>query len=140
MMLKYNGSDIYPAFTPTIYQGRVYYANPVNPPSAGESPGSYPEKWLNAAGDVVYMAPADGNLYGMKDRMWSQVVQGGGGSDMGDAIKALKFYSKNTIMFTNARIVDRRKEGWDFPTCRHPIKFITLIRTTMIRIRKAESR
>jgi hypothetical protein len=92
---------------PTFFQGRIYYANPVNLPVAGESPGNAPEKWNNAGGDVVYLPPIDGRLYGMRNRIWTELNIGG------NAVEALKFYSKKSIMFTNARIVDRRLKGWD---------------------------
>jgi hypothetical protein len=62
--------------------------------------------------DMVHEAPDDGPAYARKLRAWSEVIGGGGGS-LGDAIEAFKFYSKKTIMLTNARIVDRRKRGWD---------------------------
>ncbi|MDR3325108.1 MAG: hypothetical protein LBS82_03855 [Spirochaetaceae bacterium] len=57
-------------------------------------------------------APSDGRIYGRKNRAWAEVTAGGG-SAQGDAIEAFKFYSKQSIMFTNARIVDRRARGWD---------------------------
>jgi hypothetical protein len=107
MMLAWKSTETYQPFMPTIFYGRIYYANPENLPASGESPGNSPAKWLNAAGDVVYMPQEDGRLYGMKNRMWTELDS----SD--DAILALKFYSKKSIMFTNARIVDRRLRGWD---------------------------
>ncbi|GMO51984.1 MAG: hypothetical protein Pg6C_17150 [Treponemataceae bacterium] len=63
--------------------------------------------------DMVHEAPDDGAVYGRKNRAWMEVTNGGGGGNIGDAVEALKFYSKKTLMITNARIVDRRKRGWD---------------------------
>jgi hypothetical protein len=107
MMIAWENTESYQPFAPTIFQGRIYYANPTNIPAVGESPGNHPAKWLNAAGDVVYMPQSDGRLYGMVDREWTELSIGG------SAVEALKFYSKKSIMFTNARIVDRRLKGWD---------------------------
>jgi len=107
MLIAWKNNETYQPFYPTFYQGRIYYANPANLPMTGESPGSFPDKWINAAGDVVFLPPSDGRLYGMRNRVWSELSVGG------LAIEALKFYSKKTIMFTNARIVDRRLRGWD---------------------------
>ena len=109
MLMSWKDTETYQPFTPAFFQGRIYYANPLNLPGAGESPGSAPKKWLNAAGDVAYLPRQDGVLYGMKNRVWTEIDPAG----IGEAIKALKFYSKKTIMFTNARIVDRRLRGWD---------------------------
>jgi hypothetical protein len=61
---------------------------------------------------MVQVAPDDGGRYGRKNKSWYEIVGGGGGA-LGDAIEAFKFYSKKTIMFTNARIVDRRMKAWD---------------------------
>jgi hypothetical protein len=107
MLISWRSTETYQPFMPTFFQGRIYYANPVNLPAVGESPGNAPNKWINGGGDVVYMPPLDGHLYGMKDRLWTEL------SMLGNAIEALKFYSKKSIMFTNARIVDRRLRGWD---------------------------
>jgi hypothetical protein len=107
MLISWGGAETYQPFMPTFFQGRVYYANPLNLPAAGESPGNAPEKWNNAGGDVVYLPSVDGRLYGMKDRIWSELNMGG------NAVEALKFYSKKSIMLTNARIADRRLKGWD---------------------------
>jgi hypothetical protein len=107
MLIAWKSTETYQPFMPTIFQGRIYYANPIDLPAAGESPGNTPEKWNNAAGDVAYLPPLDSRLYGMKDRLWTELSIGG------DVVEALKFYSKKSIMFTNARIVDRRLKGWD---------------------------
>jgi hypothetical protein len=107
MLISWKSTETYQPFMPTFFQGRIYYVNPTNLPVAGESPGNTPEKWNNAAGDVVYMPSIDGHLYGMKNRVWTELNMGG------DVIEALKFFSKKSIMFTNARIVDRRLKGWD---------------------------
>jgi hypothetical protein len=56
--------------------------------------------------------PSDGRTYGFRNRAYAE-ASGGSGTVLGDAIMALKFYSKKTIMFTNARIVDRRQKRWD---------------------------
>jgi hypothetical protein len=68
---------------------------------------------IEAIADIVHEAPNDGAIYGRKNKNWVEVTGGGGGGDFGDAILALKFYSKKTLMITNARIVDRRKHGRD---------------------------
>jgi hypothetical protein len=64
--------------------------------------------WLLSIG----APPTDGKTYGFRNRAYAE-ASGGGGIALGDAIMALKFYSKKTIMFTNARIVDRRQKRWD---------------------------
>jgi hypothetical protein len=107
MLISWKSAEIYQPFMPTFFQGRIYYANPINLPAAGESPGNTPEKWNNAGGDVVYLPPLDSRLYGMKNHVWTELNMGG------NAVEALKFYSKKSIMVTNARIVDRRLKGWD---------------------------
>jgi hypothetical protein len=61
---------------------------------------------------MVHEAPDDGAVYGRKNHAWVEVTGGSGGT-LGDAIEALKLYSKKTLMITNARIVDRRKHGRD---------------------------
>jgi hypothetical protein len=62
--------------------------------------------------DMVHEAPDDGAIYGRKGKSWVEVISGGGGG-FGNAIEALKLYSKKTLMITNSRIVDRRHRGWD---------------------------
>jgi hypothetical protein len=107
MLISWKSTEVYQPFMPAFFQGRIYYANPINLPAAGESPGNAPEKWKNGGGDVVYLPGVDNRLYGMKNQVWTELNIGG------DAVEALKFYSKKSIMFTNARIVDRRLRGWD---------------------------
>ncbi|MDR2510100.1 MAG: hypothetical protein LBC77_05605 [Spirochaetaceae bacterium] len=62
--------------------------------------------------DLVHEAPNDGRIYGRKNKGWIE-VSSGGGSGAGTAIEAFKFFSKQSVMFTNARIIDRRARGWD---------------------------
>jgi hypothetical protein len=62
--------------------------------------------------DMVHEAPEDGAVYGRKNKTWVE-AGGGGSSGLGDAIEALKLYSKKTLTVTNARIADRRKRGFD---------------------------
>ncbi len=107
MLISWKDNETYQPYMPTFFQGRVFYANPLNLPMKGESPGNAPSKWINSAGDVPYLPPTDGRLYGMQNRLWTELTFGG------EAIQALKFYSKKTLMLTNARIVDRRLRGWD---------------------------
>ena len=107
MLFSWKSAETYQPFMPTFYQGRIYYANPMNLPAAGQNPGSHPAKWINAAGDVTYLPPLDGRLYAMLDRAWTELSIGG------ESVEALKFFSKKSIMLTNARIVDRRLKGWD---------------------------
>jgi hypothetical protein len=107
MLISWRSNEVYQPFMPTFFQGRIYYANPLNLPMAGESPGTAPDKWVNSAGNVAYLPPTDGRLYGMKNQIWAELNFGG------EAVEALKFYSKKTLMITNARIVDRRLRGWD---------------------------
>ena len=107
MLISWRNNKTYQPYMPTFYQGRIYYANPLSLPMAGESPGSHPAKWVNAAGNVAYLPPTDGRTYGMRNQSWSELNFGG------EAIQALKLYSKKTLMITNARIVDRRLRGWD---------------------------
>jgi hypothetical protein len=64
--------------------------------------------WLLSIG----APPADGKTYGFRNRAYAE-ASAGGGTVLSDAILALKFYSKKTIMFTNARIVNRRQKRWD---------------------------
>jgi hypothetical protein len=64
--------------------------------------------WLLSIG----APPDDGKTYGFKNRAYIE-TSGNSGIIPGDAIMALKFYSKKTIMLTNARIVDRRMKRWD---------------------------
>ncbi|MDR1837640.1 MAG: hypothetical protein LBQ89_08285 [Treponema sp.] len=107
MLISWRNNETYQPFAPTFFQGRIYYANPFNLPMIGESPGNAPDKWVNAAGDVAFFPPQDGRLYGMRNRAWTELESGG------LAIHAWKFYSKRTLMITNARIVDRRLRRWD---------------------------
>jgi len=107
MLISWKNNETYQPYMTTFFQGRIYYANPLNLPMAGESPGSHAAKWINAAGNVVYLPPTDGRLYGMRNQLWSELNFGG------EAVQALKLYSKKTLMITNARIVDRRLRGWD---------------------------
>ena len=107
MLISWKNNEAYQPYMPTFFQGRIYYANPLNLPMVGESPENAADKWINAAGNVTYLPPADGHLYGMKNQSWTELSFGG------EAIEALKFYSKKTLMITNARIVDRRLRGWD---------------------------
>jgi hypothetical protein len=66
--------------------------------------------WLLSIGPP----PLDGKTYGFRNRAYYTAGEGGGGGiALGDAILALKFYSKKTIMVTNARIVNRRQRRWD---------------------------
>ena len=62
--------------------------------------------------DLVHEAPNDGRIYGRKNKGWIEVASGGS-AGTGTAIEAFKFFSKQSVMFTNARIVDRRQRGWD---------------------------
>lgn len=61
---------------------------------------------------LVHEAPNDGRIYGRKNKGWIE-VSGGGSSGAGTSVEAFKFFSKQSIMFTNTRIVDRRQRGWD---------------------------
>jgi hypothetical protein len=61
---------------------------------------------------LVEEAPNDGRHYDRKSKTWVE-ASGGGGSVAGDAIKAFKFYSDATIMFTNAQTVIRRLRKYD---------------------------
>jgi hypothetical protein len=61
--------------------------------------------------DLVHEAPNDGRSYARKNKGWTEVS--GGGSGAGTSVEAFKFFCKQSIMFTNARIVDRRLRGWD---------------------------
>jgi hypothetical protein len=63
--------------------------------------------------DMVHEAPDDGAVYGRKNKTWAEITGGGGGGILGDAIEALKFYSKKTLMLTNAGIAVRRERGFD---------------------------
>jgi hypothetical protein len=62
--------------------------------------------------DLVREAPEDGQIYGRRNRQWAAVT-GGGGGEAGDFHELMKAFSKKTMTITNARIVDRRKRGWD---------------------------
>ena len=107
MLITWRANETYQPFAPTFFQGRIFFANPLNIPMIGESPGNSPEKWVNAAGDVAYLPPNDGRLYGMQNRSWTELLFGG------DAVRAMKFYSEKTYMLTNAKTADRRLRGWD---------------------------
>jgi hypothetical protein len=102
MLLAWRNTETYQPFAPTFFQGRIFYANPLNLPAIGESPGNSPDKWVNSAGDVAYLPPRDGRLYGMQNQIWTELFLGG------DAIKALKFFSEATYMLTNATTAYRR--------------------------------
>ncbi|MDR1230174.1 MAG: hypothetical protein LBK61_02110 [Spirochaetaceae bacterium] len=107
MLVSWKSTETYQPFAPAFFQGRIYYANPLNLPQTGESPGNSPGKWNNAAGDVIFPPPADGRLYGMENRVWTELNIGG------NSVEALKFHSGKSITFTNARTADRRLKGWD---------------------------
>jgi hypothetical protein len=107
MLVSWKSTETYQPFAPAFFQGRIYYANPLNLPAAGESPGNSPGKWNNAGGDVVYLPPVDGRLYGMENRVWTELGFGG------DSVEALKFHSGKSVMVTNARTAARRLKGWD---------------------------
>jgi len=107
MLISWKSNETYQPFAPTFFQGRIFYANPLNLPKEGENPEDFPTKWINSAGDIIYMPPSDGQLYGMRNRNWTVLNFGS------DAIEALKFFSKQSLMITNAKIVDRRLRGWD---------------------------
>jgi hypothetical protein len=61
---------------------------------------------------LVEEAPNDGRPYSRKNKTWVEAASGGG-NVFGDAIKALKFFSDATIMFTNAQTAIRRLRGYD---------------------------
>jgi hypothetical protein len=61
---------------------------------------------------LVEEAPNDGRAYNRKNKTWTEAA-GGGGGIAGDAVKALKFYSGASIMFTNAQTAIRRARGYD---------------------------
>jgi hypothetical protein len=107
MLVSWKSAEVYQPFTPTFFQGRIYYANPINLPSTGESPGNAPSKWINAAGDVVYLPPLDGRIYVMRNRLWSELGIGG------DSVEALKFHSGKSLTLTNAGTAYRRLKGGD---------------------------
>jgi hypothetical protein len=107
MLIVWRRDETYQPFDPAFYQGRIFYANPLNLPGKGESPTDFPEKWINASGDVAYMPPDDDRLYGMRNRTWTELIFGG------DVVRALKFYSERTLMLTNAGTVARRMRWWD---------------------------
>jgi hypothetical protein len=102
MLMTWKNTETYQPFAPTFFQGRIFYANPLNLPALGESPGNTPNKWVNSAGDVAYLPPRDGRLYAMLNQVWTELFLGG------DAIKALKFFSESTYMLTNATTAYRR--------------------------------
>jgi hypothetical protein len=56
-------------------------------------------------------APKDGRSYNRRNGAWFEAI--GGGGDAGIAIKALKFWSDQTLMLTNADTVKRRLRGFD---------------------------
>jgi hypothetical protein len=62
--------------------------------------------------DLVHEAPDDGRVYGRKNKGWME-VSGGGASGAGTSVEAFKFFCKQSVMFTNARIIDRRQNGRD---------------------------
>jgi hypothetical protein len=61
--------------------------------------------------DMIHEAPADGRLYGRKNKRWAEVIlpedQGG------DTIKTFKVYSDTHLAITNAQIEERRLKRYD---------------------------
>jgi hypothetical protein len=72
-----------------------------------------PEKTIaESLSNLVKKAPYDDRMYGMRNDIWSVINIGDSGTT-GDAIEALKLYSKKSLMVTNSRIIERRQRGYD---------------------------
>jgi hypothetical protein len=61
--------------------------------------------------DMIHEAPADGRLYGRKNRQWLEIVLPE--DEGGDTIKAFKLYSDTQLTITNALIAERRLKRYD---------------------------